>query len=577
MNSWGVVIIVLKFKDLPLIFKFYLSIVVLVLLPLIGMGFYLNSQFAALTLNQSSEIALQTLKQTKQNFETLFADTKDISTRILSNELVQQFGAGNYNKELEYDKIYFNMNTWLDDVIGSKKQYRSISLYADNAVILQKGNPVSDLDPSATERAVQEQGRGFWRTGSGTISYVRGIMDFRKMGRMIAVERLEINEEILNQYYKNINSYAGSQIFLLDANGVVLSSTDRNMIGDKIDDDYVQKNLLMKNGYFTADIENSRFIFLFYTMEETNWTLVQVIPEKSFTLLKSTVNMVLLIVIALCLIFGILFSFILHHYLIRPLLQLRKEMTKLKTGNFNIALRIDSKDEIGEISSGFLRMTEQLKETINDVYLSKIKQREAEIKALESQINPHFLYNTLDSIHWLAIKQKNYDVSEQIEALAEIFRHVLNKGEPLVTIGQEVDFLNNYMFIQKRKYGERMKLHIDAPPDLMKYKMPKLALQPLVENAILHGLEQVVQGGMIEVNVSKVEEGIRFIVTDNGMGTDESKIHHMMSNVDEAKHVFALKNIDDRIKTSYGQSFGLYFTSKVGVGTKVEVLIPLIV
>lgn len=111
----------------------------------------------------------------------------------------------------------------------------------------------------------------------------------------------------------------------------------------------------------------------------------------------------------------------------------------------------------------------------------------------------------------------------------------------------------------------------------MKYKMPKLALQPLVENAILHGLEQVVQGGMIEVNVSKVEEGIRFIVTDNGMGTDESKIHHMMSNVDEAKHVFALKNIDDRIKTSYGQSFGLYFTSKVGVGTKVEVLIPLIV
>lgn len=155
---------------------------------------------------------------------------------------------------------------------------------------------------------------------------------------------------------------------------------------------------------------------------------------------------------------------------------------KLKSGNFNIALTIDSKDEIGEISNGFLRMVHQLKETINDVYVGRIKQREAEIKALEAQINPHFLYNTLDSIHWLALKQKNYDVSEQIEALAELFKHVLNKGEPFVTIRQEVDFLENYMLIQKRKYGQRIKLRIHVDPALMNYKMPKLVLQPLVEN-----------------------------------------------------------------------------------------------
>ncbi|MFD0695937.1 sensor histidine kinase [Paenibacillus sp. GCM10027628] len=568
----------LKFKDLPLIIKLYLCIAVLIIVPLIVLGLYLNSQFAALTLNKSSEIALQTLKQTKQNFESLFVDTNDISTRILSNGLVQEFAKGEYNKELDYDKIVLNMNSWLDDVVGSKKYYRSINLYLGKEVIFQKGVSVPDLDQSAMERALQEQGRGFWLTGPGKIAYYRGIMDFRKMGRMIAVERLDINEEILYEFYKNINSYEGSHIFLLDANGIVLSSTERNKIGDKIDDfDFVHRNILTKNGYFTADIENARQIVLFYTIEQSNWTMVQIIPEKSFTLLKSTINTVLLIVIVLCLIFGILFSFILHKYLLRPLLQLRKEMMKLKTGNFNIALRIDSKDEIGEISNGFLRMVEQLKETINDVYLTKIKQREAEIKALESQINPHFLYNTLDSIHWLAIRQKNYDVSEQIEALAEIFRHVLNKGEPFVTIGQEVDFLENYMFIQKRKYGERIKLHIDAAPDLMNNKMPKLVLQPLVENAIFHGLEQVVEGGIIEVKITRADQGIRLMVTDNGMGNDETKIHKMMSNIEEAKHVFALKNIDDRIKTSYGEPFGLYFTSKVGVGTKVEVLIPLIV
>lgn len=565
-----------RFKDLPLIIKLYLCIAVLIIVPILAMGLYLNSQFAALTLNKSSEIAFQTLMQTKQNFETLFVDTNDISTRILSNGLVQDFSKGQH-KGLDYDKIYLNMNAWLDDVVGSKTYYRTISLHSGHEAIFQKGMPAPELDSAVMERARQEQGKGFWLTGPGEIAYYRGIMDFGKLGNMIAVERLDINEEVLYGYYKNINAYAGAQTFLMDADGLILSSTERSRIGKKIDHShFVRDNLFMKDGHFTAVIDHARYIVLYYTIEETHWTLAQVIPEKSFTLLKSTINTVLLIVVALCLIFGSLFSVVLHKYMIRPLLQLRQEMMKLKTGNFNIALNTDSKDEIGEISSGFLRMAQQLKETIHDVYVTKIKQREAEIKALESQINPHFLYNTLDSIHWLAIRHKNYDVSEQIEALAQIFRHVLNKGEPFVTIGQEVDFLENYMFIQKRKYGERIKLHIDAPPDLMKYKMPKLVLQPLVENALLHGLEQAVEGGMIEVRVSQVEEGIRFTVKDNGLGTDETKIRQMMHNSEEAKHVFALKNINDRIRTSYGHPYGLSFASKVGVGTKVEVLIPLI-
>nr|WP_286672417.1 sensor histidine kinase [Cohnella hashimotonis] len=305
-----------------------------------------------------------------------------------------------------------------------------------------------------------------------------------------------------------------------------------------------------------------------------NLTLVQAIPQKSFSTLITTINTVLLVVISLCILFGLLFSLIQHKYLIKPLQKLRKEMAKLKTGNFNISLAIDSKDEIGEIGNGFLRMVEQLKETINDVYVGKIKQREAEITALQSQINPHFLYNTLDSIHWLAIKKKNYDVSEQIEALSEIFRHVLNNGEPLVTIRQELDFLESYMFIQKHKYGSRIQLRIEMDASLMSCKMPKLILQPLVENAIVHGLEQVVEGGLIEVELTRIPDGIRFIVADNGAGADEMQIRYRMEREYEAKHVFALKNIDDRIKLSYGQSYGLTFTSKIGIGTRVEVRIP---
>ncbi len=557
--------------------KLYSCIMIFIILPLILVGLYLNYQFASLTQRRTYDTVLETLKQTRQNFESIVADTNDKSKRILSNELIQDFASGKYNKLTDYDKIYWNVNNWLDDILGSQKYYKSISLYSSQELVFQKGMQVPEMDPAVRERAMSLQGRAFWVTAPGEIAYYRGIMDLNMYGRMIGIERFNLDEENLYRIFSNLQSNAGAQIFLLDSKGLVLSSTERNLVGSKLDHvANIQEIFSTKEGYLETTIDNDKKVAFYYTIEEPDWKLVQIIPEKSFSTLRRTINLILLIAILLCLFFGVLFSFVQHKYLLKPLQLLRREMMKLKSGNFNIALTIDSKDEIGDISNGFLRMVHQLKETINDVYVGRIKQREAEIKALEAQINPHFLYNTLDSIHWLALKQKNYDVSEQIEALAELFKHVLNKGEPFVTIRQEVDFLENYMLIQKRKYGQRIKLRIHVDPALMNYKMPKLVLQPLVENAIVHGLEQVIDGGIIEVSATRAEQGIRFIVIDNGLGTDETKIHQMMTQEGETKNVFALKNIDDRIKISYGPEYGLHFTSKHGGGTRVEVYIPLI-
>lgn len=564
-----------KFKDMPIIVKLYLCIATFIVLPLILVGFYLNNRFAELTLNKASEGALQTLKQTKQSFEMLAEDTDDISVRILSNDLVQQFVKSGYKSSSEYEKGYLDVDSFVGDVVGSKRYYDAIHLYADRELVYKRGIDVPEMSPSDKRGAMELQGQGFWATSSGEISYYRAIMDFDKLGRTIGYEKFSLNENTLYDFYRNMNAVAGSFIYLIDRNGFILSASERELLHHDIGKvEPIQQALRLKDGYFTTRIQGQNLIILFYTIQEMNLTLVQAIPQKSFSTLITTINTVLLVVISLCILFGLLFSLIQHKYLIKPLQKLRKEMAKLKTGNFNISLAIDSKDEIGEIGNGFLRMVEQLKETINDVYVGKIKQREAEITALQSQINPHFLYNTLDSIHWLAIKKKNYDVSEQIEALSEIFRHVLNNGEPLVTIRQELDFLESYMFIQKHKYGSRIQLRIEMDASLMSCKMPKLILQPLVENAIVHGLEQVVEGGLIEVELTRIPDGIRFIVADNGAGADEMQIRYRMEREYEAKHVFALKNIDDRIKLSYGQSYGLTFTSKIGIGTRVEVRIP---
>jgi len=216
--------------------------------------------------------------------------------------------------------------------------------------------------------------------------------------------------------------------------------------------------------------------------------------------------------------------------------------------SFDIQLNNTSKDEIGEISQTFESMASQLNETIHEVYISKIKQREAEILALESQINPHFLYNTLDSIRWQAVSQKAYDVGEQIEVLAEMFRHVLSKGKEHVTVSQEITYLENYMFIQSKKYGNRIKMNITVDPELMEEMVPKMLIQPLVENSIVHGLEEAVSGGVIDVNICRNEDTMVITVADNGLGTDDVQINAKLIEASRRGEVLALKNIDDRIK-----------------------------
>jgi len=540
------------------------------------MGIYLNNKVAKLTLYKTSEAEFQTLKQTEQNFDMLIADTNDISIRVLAHELVQTFIKGEYEAQ-KFDQLYREISSWLDDVVGSRLYYDSITISTGNKIIFQKGQTTEEMDQADVMRAIELQGRGFWTSTDTGVSYYRAIMDFNKLGRDIGIETFHINEQVLYNFYKNINSIPGSQVYLVDATGRVLSSTERTRIGDDQDVyDYFKEAQRMKNGFFPTKLDGNKSVVLFYTLEETNWMIIQTIPESSINVLQTTVNNILMIVIVLCLIFGVLFSLVLRIYFIKPLGKIREQMAKMKSGNFNIVLDTNSQDEIGEISQGFVRIGLRIKEMINDVYITKIKQREAELTALESQINPHFLYNTLDSIRWLAIKEKSYDVSDQIEALAEIFRHVLNKGEPFVTIGQEIDFLMNYMFVQKRKYGQRITLIINADPQLQKHKVPKLILQPLIENSIIHGLEQVVQGGTIEVNIEKLDEDIRFVVKDNGAGFDERKIREMMRSPEHLNHVFALKNIDERIKLNYGDRYGLSFTSTINVGTRVEVRIPFI-
>ena len=309
-------------------------------------------------------------------------------------------------------------------------------------------------------------------------------------------------------------------------------------------------------------------------VEDVGWYVIQLIPEKNLNVQVFAINLVVFVSILFCLIFGVIFSIFQNNSIIRPIKRLMKEMIKVKTGDFNVTLPIRSNDEIGKLSSQFVDMTDRVKDLINKVFKSQIKEREAELIAMQAQINPHFLYNTLDNIRWMAVNEGANAAGEQIEALSRIFRHVLNKGKETTTVRDELMHLRDYIFIQENRFKDTIRTDIQLDDSLIDCETLKLILQPLVENSYQHSLQRKVGGGFIHVGVEKEGESIRYTVTDDGLGADEEKIRTILYGNTESGSGFALKNIHDRIQLKYGQSYGLVFSSEKNKGTTVTVTFP---
>ena len=577
-----------QLRDMPLRKKLFLSILAFIILPLAVTALFFNHYFSRLNTLNMIQTSLQVLKQTQESFARLINEADNLTVRILSQERIQTLlsyddNAANPN----YLENVVEANRWLHNEVDFCQYIDSVTIFSKNDTLRVGSQALDPIPDEMVRKAVSLQGMGFWKSTSWLgkppqeknnyfISYYRAINSLNMLNKNLAVERITIRESSLFQIYSKLNTYKGGEMYLLDADGTILSSTDKRVLGLRSMPSELLKNLAEhREGYFESTLKDKTSIVLYYTLPGTGWKMAQVIPYQSFLLLTNTVNLVIFITLFFCLSFGILFSVIQDRTVLKPLKQLEREMKKLKDGNFDVKLVSRSGDEIGQIIREYGNVIGQLKEMINKVYVSKMKQREAELIAVEAQINPHFLYNTLDSIRWLALKEKNYMVAEQLETLSEMFRHVLHNGREIVTVREEMNFINDYMFLQHAKYGSRINLIVRIDEALYDCLIPKLILQPLVENAMLHGLEPKLEGGRVEVAGWQEGETIRFSVRDDGIGANEEAIREMLAGTTRPSKVFALKNIDERIKLHYGEKYGLRFSGETGRGVEVEICIPL--
>lgn len=346
-----------------------------------------------------------------------------------------------------------------------------------------------------------------------------------------------------------------------------------------------RENLLQiahtEGGNFVQRVDGEKEFFIYNTLEHSGWKIVGSVKMKEIMRGAHQIRSLTLIVVVLCIIFAVILYFFISDALTHPLIDLQNIMAEAESGNFEVRAEGANTVEIAHLSHSFNVMIEKIQELLDIRIKEQEELKKSELKALQAQINPHFLYNTLDAIVWMTEANDKKQVVKMTKTLSTFFRIVLSGGEEWISIQDEIEHIKSYLTIQKMRYRDILDYQFDVDPGICTSKILKLTLQPLVENAIYHGIKNIRGGGTVAVTGRyEADNHIFFQVTDNGRGIDADKLaelhlHLSAENVEISKESgYGLINVNQRLKLYYGSSYGLNIASKPGKGTEVFFTIP---
>jgi two-component system sensor histidine kinase YesM len=417
---------------------------------------------------------------------------------------------------------------------------------------------------------------------------ISNINTLKKQGIVV----VGINEEKLRNHLKSKDTE--TEMLILDQNGSVLTATDRNWIGKTYTElPYFQTLPYHSIHQLPAYLNSDKWIVSHAQSDLTGWHTVVLQPKTQLLQELDRISHITLAFMALCFFLSVFLSWYAASELTRPLQKLSRSMKHLQTGDFAQRVQFAGQDEIGQLGQGYDTMVQRMKELIDDVYSSKLKQREAELKTLYAQIHPHFLYNTLNTICWTAQQKGEEDIANMTYSLSQVFRLILNDGKDFTTLDKEIELVKNYLYLQQIRFNPRFTFEIHIDEAMHRLHIPKLLLQPLVENSIIHGIEPLKGHGFISITAYPTDHGAMIEIMDNGVGMSAERLEQIQSfrpspdssemgqnRETEQTNVslrigFALTNIKERITLAFGEKAELNMRSAEGRGTRVEIYIPL--
>ncbi len=405
------------------------------------------------------------------------------------------------------------------------------------------------------------------------ISLSRRVLN-RATGQVIGTQLVELNYSVIDNILNDVNLGSKGYIFIIDKQGNMVYHPQLQLIYSGIKDEEVGAILVAKEP--TLEVPEKNKLYTISSIPGTNFTIVGVMFLDEIVA-TSTEMITLYIILALGMgLAAFIGSVQMAKYVTKPLNKLEAAVNEVEKGNLDANFEIKGTLETEKFAASLASMIDTVKQLMGQILEDQEMIRTSELKALQSQINPHFLYNTLDSIVWIAEEGGNEKIKEITMALANYFRIVLSSGKDLISVREEVEHVVSYLVIQKMRY-ENLDYSIEVQEEALAQNMPKLLLQPLVENAIYHGIKNSSEGGTIWVRGCVKGENLVIEVEDNGRGMrpDELKNLFTHSESNKPKHGgVAIKNIQERIELYYGEGYGLKVESVYRKGTRVTVTLP---
>lgn len=565
--------------------------IVVALIPFLIFSIVSGFVFLDHAQKTAEEHSVQLIHQVSNSMD-VYVETIEKMVNYIQLELqdtpfftMESEGASGWDSETAY------IRSVLENVANSHREVAGIFIATKEDLYVSTGMSRISRDPFQNERWYREAsenpeeiqlisvvtGRNIVTNRSYSIddvfSLAKAVQD-PETGEVLGVILLDIRHDIIQSSINGVTIGEKGFVFVMDQEDNIVY-TPVNGIVYRVNPKWVKAmepmSVQIQGGSYQIRSELSPY---------TGWRTVGVFSMDEVMSSVNTIVYILFTCVIISLVLVVIVSFKFSRTLTNPIFKLKRLMKQAESGDLTVRFNFQHNDEIGELGQSFNHMIARIDQLIQMVYVEQENKRTAEMKSLQEQIKPHFLYNTLDTISWMARDYDAEDIVRLVDALTNMFRIGLSHGKDIITVKEEITHVSNYLYIQKIRYKDKLNYVIHVDESLYAIEVPKLILQPLVENAIYHGVKAKRGGGTITITGVPEGENLVFTVQDNGAGMPQEKVEELNRRMSERsvldeKKSFGLFYIRERIQLCYGTGYGVHVESALGEGTRVTITLPL--
>lgn len=582
----------MAFANLTMQSKLLIVFLTLVCLPLFMIGYASSYYYARSIKANTTSYATEITSKTLLKIDDYVTDLFNMSAMPLYNKDFLDWLADpntGLAKELGMDLYITNLNKIKPDTVSVYvfDNYGRVKYNIKTGSMRNNLNEVRDdwakiakeADGSPVLVSTQEVTTG--KDNYYAFSVIRELKQVKFDLAPIGFIAFDTNITAFERQFRDLEEVTKGKTILVDENGKVIYASDRSLVTRNLSQEEPIRRATATDGSFPYEIDGESYITTYAKSALTNWKLLVFIPTKEATRQAAVTRNVTLLTSGAFVLLALAIAIAISYALTRPLSKIKTLMQEVQTGNLDVSFNQKYRDEVGMLGRHFNIMVARVRNLLEEVKTTQTRKKEAEYAALQSQINPHFIYNTLETIRMKAELNDDEEVADMTFTLGKLLRYGVNHEEQLATVGQELEHLNNYIALQNMRFSNKFNVIVDIPERDHGIRCVKLMFQPIVENAIHHAFRNRLGTGTIRLSVRHEGADVVFVVADDGAGMSEPELKALRERIAgrlppaERGRGIGLRNVRERIKLQYGEAYGLQVDSREGAGTVVEIRLPL--